>query len=86
MTKRKKNGRSTRTKIRSELSNFNTENVDTRRTRFVESKNRYSTMLDLKKREKLLRNQRKNAKYHIGNRRKLKKRSELEMEYMTSFE
>lgn len=74
MAKAKKN---VRVKIRGELKNKNLE-IDPRPSIYVPHKNRYSVLLEQKKLEKRFREQRKNAKMHIGNRRNLRKRWELE--------
>lgn len=74
MAKAKKN---VRAKIRGELKNKNTE-IDPRPSIYIPHKNRYSALLDQKRLEKRFREQRKNAKVHIGNRRNLRKRWEIE--------
>ncbi|MHA1819045.1 MAG: hypothetical protein ACTSU2_07270 [Promethearchaeota archaeon] len=74
MSKSKKN---VRAKIRAELRNLNWDIDPRAQTREIR-KNRINQIRDLKKREKLLRDQRKRAKFHIGNRRNLRKRWEIE--------
>ena len=81
MGKTKKNTGSGRTRIRAELSNFNLSDIETRDKHEPEIfKNRFTRMIELNKREKLLREERKTAKMHVGHRRDLAKRFQLEME------
>jgi hypothetical protein len=82
MSKAKKN---VRAKIRGELKNKNTE-IDPRPSMYVPHRNRYTMMLEQKRLEKRFREQRKKAKTHIGNRRNLRKRWELEATQMEYFE
>jgi hypothetical protein len=70
-----------RAKIKGELKNKNTE-IDPRPHIYLPLKNRYSMLLEQKRLDKRFRDQRKNAKEYIGNRRNLRKRWELEATQM----
>lgn len=76
MTKKKKS----RKKIRNELKNYSTDNIETRKSRFKPKINRYEVQLEEKRREKKLRDDVKRNKFHIKNRRILKNRWKAEGE------
>ncbi len=76
MTKKKKS----RKKIRNDLKSYNTDNIETRKSRFKPESNRYELQLEEKKREKIIRDDLKRNKFHIKNRRILKNRWKAEGE------
>ena len=76
MTKKNKS----RKKIRAELKSYNTDNIETRKSRFKADSNRYELYLEEKKREKKIRDDLKRNKFHIKNRRILKNRWKAEGE------
>ena len=61
-------------------------NVEPRPTRYVKEENRYEKIVDAKKEEKYERNEKKNAKPHIGNKKRVENRWKAEAELESAAE
>jgi hypothetical protein len=84
--KKRHSHHSTRTRIKSEIRHLNLDEVDPREIREKPETNAFIEMKEQKKRQKIERAQQKYEKYHLANRKKLKSRPELEMEYTEEFD
>ena len=85
MSTNKKQHRSTRSRIKTEIRHLNLDEVDPREKREKPKTNAFIQAKELKKRKKIERADAKFEKYHLANRKKLKSRWELEEEYTEEF-
>ena len=85
-TNKKREHHSTRTRIKSEIRHLNLDELDPRAKREKpEKKNAFTEAKESRKREKTERANAKFEKYHLANRKKLKKRWQLEDEFTEDF-
>ncbi|MBN2155978.1 MAG: hypothetical protein JW776_08045 [Candidatus Lokiarchaeota archaeon] len=84
MPDKKHTHHSNRTRISGEIKNLNFE-VDPREIRPKPETNAFIQAKELKKREKVIKAEAKYTKFHLANRKKLKSRWELEVEFTEDF-